>query len=823
MRLIHSLHTPAIAAAGGPRGLLNLTRLLAAQDLAKGSVPASVWSTHHAAPPPDARLIAGAGQSETNSESIGNTKIVTTPAPNQDPLLRVLWRKVMQSPEKWISDRMEGAGAGDATLGETLAQEVLDSFNSLTATPQVLMSGDGDARLYTESSSLPQAPGSSASMNVVDKTLEASTPGKDSIVHESLHPLCTPLSYGGHIEVDPTCYGMVIKVDSRSRTATDLLRLQFFSSKGDMLNDRDPLRVMHGHVADRSARARAKGMEFFKIEEADSASFDATSSSLEDALPVNVMDPLAVPRPLVRQSSTSTTASVGSSSPVAPRANRRAVVTSQSMGRGLYDVHRELVTRRWVRFKDASVSPRNNAFRSFVLPGVTELWFRFDAPPGAEKPPLQIIPLAGSLDLAPASIVRANSDLSNDPNMRSHSEQDEEFSQEDMGLKALFSFFCGEQTEDDVTQQVGEAGSKSVKSTDSGDRSGPGEVREHGKLGLPGCLVAADDVRLTSGKWYYEVTIETLPGVDAPGDCLVRVGWAHLNMSTAIQRGGDWKRSEESLPWHAGVTEANNARENDGATTAEGSTITLDKAVGELQRKDSLKALKPLRHTISWLFDSKANPVAFAAAQLTSHSGDAEAPGEAVASLSTVNTEGIANAIESSDLSQLETEGRRVAFPILGSDRGELGIGLGEQGFIWLGARPRVRASQRLAPTDVVGCAVDIDSGSVWFSLNGQWTRGGHDGQKGGGTSNAFDWDMGRVNVRNSMRPCLSVRGKASVSVNFGATPFKHAPPGNGFRPVILRDAPPTAAEGAGGDTLRISSPRSSSSRDGWRIIPWVV
>lgn len=39
MRLIQSLPTPAIAAAGGPCGLLNITRLLAAQDLAKGSTP----------------------------------------------------------------------------------------------------------------------------------------------------------------------------------------------------------------------------------------------------------------------------------------------------------------------------------------------------------------------------------------------------------------------------------------------------------------------------------------------------------------------------------------------------------------------------------------------------------------------------------------------------------------------------------------------------------------------------------------------------------------------------------------------------------------
>ena len=45
VRLIHSLPTPAIAASGGPAGLLNITRLLAAQDLAKGIAPASIGSS----------------------------------------------------------------------------------------------------------------------------------------------------------------------------------------------------------------------------------------------------------------------------------------------------------------------------------------------------------------------------------------------------------------------------------------------------------------------------------------------------------------------------------------------------------------------------------------------------------------------------------------------------------------------------------------------------------------------------------------------------------------------------------------------------------
>lgn len=92
VHLIHSLHTPAIAAAGGPRGLLNLTRLLAAQDLAIGKVPTSVWSSADGGPQSAHQwaigLATGEGQGETGSDSQRN-ELADTAQPDQDPLLKV--------------------------------------------------------------------------------------------------------------------------------------------------------------------------------------------------------------------------------------------------------------------------------------------------------------------------------------------------------------------------------------------------------------------------------------------------------------------------------------------------------------------------------------------------------------------------------------------------------------------------------------------------------------------------------------------------------------------------------------------------------------
>lgn len=93
VHLIHSLHTPAIAAAGGPRELLNLTRLLAAQDLANGSVPTSVWNSADGGPQSSHEwaigLTTGEDQGEARSGSQRNNELADTAQPDQDSLLKV--------------------------------------------------------------------------------------------------------------------------------------------------------------------------------------------------------------------------------------------------------------------------------------------------------------------------------------------------------------------------------------------------------------------------------------------------------------------------------------------------------------------------------------------------------------------------------------------------------------------------------------------------------------------------------------------------------------------------------------------------------------
>lgn len=103
VRLINSLPTPAIPAAGGPSGLLNITRLLAAQDLAKGDTPASMSFTipesstahggvnvEHLSVGP----VTGDGDSKANIAKERDRKLADstcTPQTDQDPLLKVTW------------------------------------------------------------------------------------------------------------------------------------------------------------------------------------------------------------------------------------------------------------------------------------------------------------------------------------------------------------------------------------------------------------------------------------------------------------------------------------------------------------------------------------------------------------------------------------------------------------------------------------------------------------------------------------------------------------------------------------------------------------
>lgn len=716
--------------------------------------------------------------------------------PSLLPFEKVLWRKVLDSPEQGLSDQDQGPGS--AALGEMLAQEVLDSFHTLTTMPQSMLSGNWGSREASDVGS--SSPGTETSTEegggIGDGESIAGVPtsafAMESIAHESLHPLCTSLSYGGHIKVDPKCHGVVVKLDSRSRTSSELLRLQFFSSKEDMVNDCVPLRIMHGHAPERAARARAKKMPFFKIEEADSTSYDTATSSVKDPI-TQSLERVTLPPALVRQGSTSTTASLGSPTPLVPTGTtRRPVLTSRAMTRAVYEAHNQVVARRKARLKEASAptsqgsqGSHGSSFRSFALPGVRELWFRFDAPPGAEKPPLQIVSWYGSLDLAQAGKVQADDVPATGPDKRPRADIDEDVSQDEIGLQALF--FDEHATDPSLP---GEASTKSVKSTDSEDRSKAGDAREEGSTALPGCLATTRDVLLTSGKWFYEATVDSLIGpVGASGEedsCLVRIGWAHAELGASLHPRGIWTVDEGNLAWDTGAIGGEAVAEepctapdaSGGGAQMQGHTIAVletssdDAQSGTLMRtvswcSKSMDSSSPLEEELSPCAGMHSTGLA---APLSSSDGSKGAP--------------LFTETDTADISRVEAGAKSVGFPILGSDTNNLGIGLGEEGFVWMGRRPRCRATSAFAASDVVGCAFDVDSGRAWFSVNGQWKAGGTDVQESTSMMKTAGWGSAGTRIR----PCFSVRGKSSLLVNFGSTPFKYPPPGNEFKPVVLRD-----------------------------------
>lgn len=684
----------------------------------------------------------------------------------------------MDSPEQWISTREHGAGS--AALGELLAQEVLQAFNTLTTTSQTTLSGDRDLRKNSDPGRSPKETETSTGKSHAgdEETMSempASNLAMESIVHESLHPIRTPSSYGGHIKVDPNCHGMVVKVDSRSRTSSDLLQLQFFSSEEDMRLQRNPLRVMHGFVAERAARARGKGMEFFKIEEADSTSWDSTSSTNSATESLSALSRLALPPALVRQSSTSIISGFGSSTAVSSTSSsRRPALAPRAMARAMEYEVQQMDAKRKVRPKIASAPPtQGSSFRSFALPGVHELWFRFSAPPGSEKPPLQIMSLAGSLDLAQPCRIQASPAVS--PGIPTSSEQEGNVSPEELGLEALFTSFDEEQADDAPLPK--EMVAKSTESVDKGRRLKSGKALEQGNSALPGCLGMAADVFLSSGKWFYEATVESLIDSDTlhgeVDGCLVRIGWANSELAVSFQLGDAWKMAEGSFAWDTAGIGAESA--------AEGYEVPKASYEGGTSQRQS-----PGRRVPSTCDERSATALEEKTVKgARINPADVALP---LPSIGGVENSSVFDEVGGNELSRMESESRSIEFPILGSDSANLGFGIGQGGFVWQGGRPRVRAISGFAASDVIGCAFDIDSGRAWFSVNGQWTDGEAGARKSAGSMKVHGWEKYTLGAGNGVRPCFSVRGKGCVSVNFGAMPFKYAPPGQDFMPVILRD-----------------------------------
>lgn len=436
---------------------------------------------------------------------------------------------------------------------------------------------------------------------------------------------------------------------------------------------------------------------------------------------------------------------------------------------------------------------RGNSFRSFALPGVRELWFRFDAPPGAEKPPVQFVSIAGSLDLAETGTGVVKAGAGDPSNMGTLHDHEEDLSQEELGLQALFTCL-GDESAAEAPVPVQASGKRSKpKKADLKDGPELNRARMQSRTGLRGCLATTADLTLTGGKWFYEATVESLLGsAPAPdgtggGDCgLVRIGWAHVDLLASPHV----RDADKIKIGHA------RAEQELGPEALGGGGRMQDQAQVQAQPVGELAG--PLMRTVSWLSES-AESCSSIQEDPSKHADNGSTGGDTDTGTGGAEDASVLAEADNYERSRMEAalKMKSVAFPILGSDAQGLGVGLGQEGYIWLGGRPTGRNTSGFAASDVIGCAVDVDSGAAWFSVNGVWAGGDIGAPESATMLKRPGWgrDGG---ITKGISPCLSVRGKSSVSVNVGATPFKYPPPGQEFLPVILRDVPVSQQEVAG-------------------------
>jgi hypothetical protein len=87
------------------------------------------------------------------------------------------------------------------------------------------------------------------------------------------------------------------------------------------------------------------------------------------------------------------------------------------------------------------------------------------------------------------------------------------------------------------------------------------------------------------------------------------------------------------------------------------------------------------------------------------------------------------------------------------------------------------------AADDVIGCALDLDNGKIWWSKNGVWQASG---DPAAGTNAAF------TSISGTFVPGIGNGGVGSfstVNVNFGQRPFTYTPP-SGFKSLNTFNLP---------------------------------
>ena len=117
------------------------------------------------------------------------------------------------------------------------------------------------------------------------------------------------------------------------------------------------------------------------------------------------------------------------------------------------------------------------------------------------------------------------------------------------------------------------------------------------------------------------------------------------------------------------------------------------------------------------------------------------------------------------------------------------GVGIGDDKCSWAFDGDRAmtwhNGSQRFGSNwkagDIVGVACDLEARSLSFSLNGRWTR-------------PYGKAFSNIEFTGGLTPGFTAQGPGpEFIVNFGATPLKHEPPAEGYKPVqewIVKNAP---------------------------------
>jgi len=121
------------------------------------------------------------------------------------------------------------------------------------------------------------------------------------------------------------------------------------------------------------------------------------------------------------------------------------------------------------------------------------------------------------------------------------------------------------------------------------------------------------------------------------------------------------------------------------------------------------------------------------------------------------------------------------------------------------------------ASGDVIGIALDVDAGKIWFSKNGTWQASGDPAT---GTNPAYS----SISSDNYLPACLLYTTSSSCTLNTGARPFAYSAP-SGFQPIAtpFLDTPTIEDGSTAMDVVTYSGNSSTQTISGLEFSPDLV